>query len=1332
MSIPTIAALAATGNAIEKRFREHVNDQRCDEFKAVLGDLHAWLQRCVEQGRYLPSGSADRRNVQGQLDYWTSRLLQLGLGFDDVDRIEEFNPEAGHVLPATKFPYHGLLAATPQADKPFFGREQETREYADHLEQHAALLIQSESGGGKSSVAMAGVLPELRRRHADWLVLARVTPGTQPADGLRAALAELLALPPAIDTAAMPAAVQTALTGRTLLVYVDQLEELLTMCTDVRQQQDFSSLLAELAEAQVLRLLATMRIDHYSRLARSHACHPLFALLTRDGSVKTLLPMSLAQLRQVIQKPADGVGLRFVPASIVETLASETANAPGGLPLLQFALQRLWDERPREGGRADRQPLDMVREDTLAKLPTLRTALSTVAETYFTELSKRGLADAGRRLMLELTVIDETLEVPLRRRRVQAEVMAVLTGAGLAEADAAQELVDGLVHRRLLVRTGEGPAQQLEVAHEALFRHWPRFQDWLDSDDSRATLRETRQVTREALLWEQAERSPELLNLRGERLDSARRLLRERWLEALPAHYVSACETAAKERARDESRQRLFSRLGLAASVMAITAAGFTLWAKQKSDQAELAASSGAAFMLAQLRPGDALNLAYTMRKLGTPESLANLALAMDISKDYERVGAREDGAAFFTTSGQAVFQFIKSDDGQRFKAARIRMLGSALRDLGPPVEVHLAAADDAAVGDDVAQLDVGPEFDDGNTRARLVVVGYIGQPGKSGDRGRLLTRLRIHRIETAASGNLRVVGAAELNYPEGTRTTSEVAFDRSGRHLAWVVRGSEAGAVSALRWSVGDPSGQARRLALPDKDVSAIAFVQGKEDRLVFGHRNGRLSCASGAALPLADWTQVEALRTSSGGTQFLARHENNSLTVGDCATGQSFRIKEPGFDMPDPVAIRAGRTGGNSRAESGSDVSYVLGGKLICVHLPYNAAAGDRGQSCGSHDHDRAAVAAYPVTDVSGMLLGYRIFETDEPWIRFVDMSGGERGADLQPAAGLTVANAPPEADQTIVAQSPNRQHRVGIRSSKDDALSVLRWPQPEGPPRVAPVKDPMFAAVRDDGLAVVLASRASDKPHLLSMVDGNGKVLASSPTFVDAACLRLAPDGQHALVASDGGTARLLALGAGGVQLVGDRPGNSDPTQDPVRACAAGNGPRPTIAVGTRSGVVKVHSGEPSGWHTVSELVWFSLNGASALDVSIDGDSRFVAAVSVRLERRCRDGADGHLLRIWDLKQKRPEYPVASTCINRDVRKLGAIAREAGGWVLPIYFNSNETGADKADSLKLTNYRCRACTDKPGSHALGTLLDQDAEAAGAERLKPEDVSAKYGIRL
>jgi hypothetical protein len=1330
MSTSTLTRLAAAGNALEKRFKEELADQRSDEFKAVIAELHQWLRDCVEQGRYLHPGAADRRSLQGQLDYWTSRLLQLGQGFEDVDRIAEFDRNAGHVLPADRFPYHGLLAATADGGKLFCGREEQTLEYADHFDatsgpQRNALLIQSESGGGKSSVAMAGVVPELLRRHPEWLVLPRVTPGMLPADTLRQALQALLHLD-MVDVAS----VQASLAGRTLLIYVDQLEELLTMCHDVRQQEDFCKLLATLADSGAVRLLATMRIDHYGRLAHSAACHPLYALLTRDGSVKTLLPMSLAQIRQVIQKPADAVDLRFVPPSIVETLAAETANAPGGLPLLQFALQRLWDERPREGGRADGAPLDMIRDDTMLQLPTLRTALGTVAEHYYKELAERGLAEAGRRLMLELTVIDETLEVPLRRRRVEAEVCEVLTSAGLADASTAPALIDGLVQRRLLVRTGHGKARQIEVAHEALFRHWDRFQDWLDSDDSRATLREARQITRDALLWEQSGHSAELLNLRGERLDKALRLQRDRWLELGPSAYVTACTTAADASASEMKWRRLRSRVGGLVAVSALTAAAFLGWGKAQSDQASVANTSSAAMMLSQLRPIEALDLAYTLRQLKTPESLATLVQAMDDLGEVALVGNRDDQSAYFTTSGQAAFQFVSSKD-QAQVHARVRVLGPQLEQLEPALSVPLNGQGTGPAAEEFALFDVGPRFTDGTAAGRLAVVGFIDAAGPA-DHTRSLKRLRVYRLD-ADKHSARLVD--ELPYPPDTRTTSEIAFERSGRQLAWVLRPwGNAAPTTVVTWTLGGKPVQAGADAVGNgAAVTAVAFAADGSGQLILGRQDGSISCGAGKLLEAGDWTKVVALRTTAGSSRVVALHDNNSISIGDCAGDRAYKLKGPGLDTPETLALRVAS---GSAAKGAVDISYALSGQLNCQRVVTLEAAADPNPCEGQ---GLAANMALPVTDPQGALQGYRLIETVDPWIKFLRLGSTAKDSRASAVNGLPVAGVPQEQGQSSTAASPSGGHEISI-IAEADSFRVVRSQvaSPSATPAASaaaptPVaaKSPLFVTVRNDGLALVLASRTAEKPHLLSAVAPDGQVRASAPTFSDAVCMKPSPDGQQVVVANDGGAAKLLAVRADGISGAGEMPRGGDLGLDKVTACAVGNGPRAKVVLATLTGAVRQYDAVAARWRSVSELVPFSL-GAPALDVAVDASSRFVAVIGARSPGHCRSSPDGHQLRIWDLQLERPEYPVASTCITRDLRKLGPIERKPdGSWVLPIYYEAPESGSGRPVLMRMS-YPCRSCADDPTANDAGARVDQEAAAIGATQLQREVVRARYGIRF
>jgi len=177
MSLKTLREIAAESNAFDAALKSATaaGDVQAWDSRGLI----AWLGDCVAHGRYLPSGSPEREALQALVDYWTSRLLQLDhTGSDDLDRLADFDPTAGVPLIAD-CPYPGLEPYAQGQRVSFFGREQLIRECVAHLEDPAKriFLIIGASGSGKSSLALAGVFPELEKRHgAEWLIAPRFTP----------------------------------------------------------------------------------------------------------------------------------------------------------------------------------------------------------------------------------------------------------------------------------------------------------------------------------------------------------------------------------------------------------------------------------------------------------------------------------------------------------------------------------------------------------------------------------------------------------------------------------------------------------------------------------------------------------------------------------------------------------------------------------------------------------------------------------------------------------------------------------------------------------------------------------------------------------------------------------------------------------------------------------------------------------------------------------------------------------------------------------------------------------------------------------------------------
>ena len=546
------------------------------EGSALLSKIHAWLKECVDFGRFLPAPSPDRRALQGRVDYWTSLLSQRGHLLPDIDRLDEFNSEAGFPLEA-EFPYPGLGVYDEKLRVRFCGREDEANDAVAHLEENHTCLLISESGGGKSSLAMAGILPILKDKHPEWLFLPRITPGADPRKTLSAALSKAIRTPlpehpeefrqPTVgEFEAEPQReaeqVHGVLNGRVLVLFLDQLEELVTLCNDTSAQEAFSALVCALADPGNCRILATIRSDHLGRLDTSQACRPLYALLAAKKGAMHLEPLGFDAIRTAILKPAEEVGLRFVPPDLVDRLAQQTANLVGGLPLLQFALWRLWETRPR--GKEDYKPKDLINEEQFKKLPNVLEALGKTAQMHYEALGNPAEVHNGeqtkgqkvcQRLMLELTVLAENLQDTMRRRRCEADIVALLVEYEGADKPEIQQLIDGLIKARLLVRTGKGEDAQIEVPHEAIFRNWPTFRVWVEGEETKGRLQALRVIGREAVSAAEHEYGRDYLKLKGEPLAKAREYKEKGYLDQESSEYVERCEQ--EERRRNEEKKRL-------------------------------------------------------------------------------------------------------------------------------------------------------------------------------------------------------------------------------------------------------------------------------------------------------------------------------------------------------------------------------------------------------------------------------------------------------------------------------------------------------------------------------------------------------------------------------------------------------------------------------------------------------------------------------------------------------------------------------------------------------------------------------------------------------
>ncbi len=362
-------------------------------------------------------------------------------------------------------PYKGLVAFERHDADLFFGREQLVEDLAGRLEIAPFLAVVGASGSGKSSLVGAGVVPELQRRD-DGLRVAVFSPGERP-------LAELTAA------------------GDAPMLVVDQFEEVFTLCRAEDERRAFIEALLAVAE-RGRRVVIALRADFYGHCA----AYPRLAAALEDHQA-LVGPMSEEELRRAIERPAERAGLILEPG-LAEGILRDVVGEPGALPLLSHSLLETWKRR---SGR-------MLTLIGYLQAGGVQGAIAKTAETVYRDAFSSEQQGLARNIFLRLTELGEGIE-DTRRRVAIAELPP---RPELAES--VNEVLRTLADARL-VTIGEGT---VEVAHEALIRHWPTLRRWLDED--REGRRVHRRLTETAQEWDAAGRDPALL-YRGTRLAGA-------------------------------------------------------------------------------------------------------------------------------------------------------------------------------------------------------------------------------------------------------------------------------------------------------------------------------------------------------------------------------------------------------------------------------------------------------------------------------------------------------------------------------------------------------------------------------------------------------------------------------------------------------------------------------------------------------------------------------------------------------------------------------------------------------------------------------------------
>jgi WD40 repeat protein len=459
-------------------------------------------------------------------------------------------------------PYQGLAAFGEEDADFFFGQEKFVNNLVEVTHKQPLVAVVGPSGSGKSSAVFAGLIPKLRKE-GNWLIEI-FRPGKEPFLPLASALVRQLE-PEAGETQQLREAVglagdmqQGRITlqqvvsrifernpGKRLLLVADQFEELYTLCQVKEEQERFVNELLRAIAQENITLVLTLRADFYGYVL---SYRPLRDAL-QEYTPQLLSSMKREELQAAIELPAQKLEVQLEPR-LTQRILDDVGEEPGNLPLLEFALTRLWEKQ------INRELTHQAYEE----IGGVKKAIANHAEQVYQQLSETEKKQA-QRIFVQLVRPGEGTE-DTRRIATRAEV-----------GEDNWNLVSYLAgyQARLVVTGRQEPEDTVEVVHEALIREWGTLREWVNANRDFRTWQERLKVALRE--WKNNNHDSGAL-LRGVPLNVAAEWLRKR-----------AGEMTQEERdfievsVRKQKRRRQFTTFGVSGAFIVVSSlAIFANW----------------------------------------------------------------------------------------------------------------------------------------------------------------------------------------------------------------------------------------------------------------------------------------------------------------------------------------------------------------------------------------------------------------------------------------------------------------------------------------------------------------------------------------------------------------------------------------------------------------------------------------------------------------------------------------------------------------------------------------------------------------------------------
>lgn len=572
-------------------------------------------------------------------------------------------------------PYLGLRKFEIRDKDLFFGRDRLIAQLQTRLNDHF-LVVLGASGSGKSSLIRAGLIPHLaEQRGGNWRELI-FTPDRDPYESLRARLISAGYRQSATDCLLSEQPNRLLQAIKTIkepevewLIFVDQFEEIFTLCTDRQRRQTFIDGLAQVLQSELpsVEIVLAMRADFLDRFSS----YPSLAGVLQYAELVTDLGDD--ELRLAIEQPAAHHGVVFEPGLVGEIIQDLKGRGDGGeaervsLPLLQYTLKLLWES---SGDLSDR----ILRTSTYRQLGGVRGALQRRVDEIYTKLPAAE-QETAKHIFLHL--VDTTSTEP----GTTAVGKAVSRRAVLSDfqTPAEQKVLQQLIDANLLISDRPNPQGSaiVELAHETLIDSWDTLKEWIE--ESKPLIRLHNQLKEDANRWHQLcqqhdpQASAELWQgTKLQRILINQQEIASRFgaLKPEETDFIAASKALAETEQRRKLQRLRQTIVGISVALVAVS--GLAIFAGQQWLRAEqgqikaLSQTSQAEFavnrdamgpLLTALAAGTRLQRlpAFLRPKALQAEVMTSLAQGVYWSREYHRL----------TNHAATVHDVVVSPDGQ-------------------------------------------------------------------------------------------------------------------------------------------------------------------------------------------------------------------------------------------------------------------------------------------------------------------------------------------------------------------------------------------------------------------------------------------------------------------------------------------------------------------------------------------------------------------------------------------------------------------------------------------------------------------------------------------